>query len=459
MARTTRSKASASAAATSDTKSTTTTSSTKSKYALPTESINPPKLFIFPTSATKDAKIVSLLNPRYSKPTRYLVCPETGIYEFTSIAAPKTTPRSWLIECGDTGKVEEKTSKDGAELGTYVTKGADLYVATLVDPMFLLLPAFADQSTNTKTKDGKQMFVSSDDHLESIRDKSPHLSEILRWGNVRTLLESRMAAICDTVDAGNETMFRFSQDKLLNEVLGKAQKMSEQPLPKSMEEKFVIKALEAPVVGIKRENTTTLSISQQTETQAQSETPASTSTASTPKPESVETQSSTSSTETTTTLVSEASTTATSVIEESITTTTAAELTPSLGASPEIIKLQRLRTAFNFICSCYIAPAQAAQLQTKLKEQNPPAVDFAPLDTYLEDISKLRQELAAARSVGDYSRKRVLDEEELADRAEKKRRKEEDEKRKKAGESRGVKNLKKVNTVGMKKMSDFFKKK
>ncbi|KAI1654807.1 ribonuclease H2, subunit B [Daldinia decipiens] len=457
MARTTRSKTSASAAATSDTKST--ASNTKSKYTLPTESINPPKLFILPTSATKDAKIVSLLNPRYSKPTRYLVCPETGIYEFTRIAAPKSTPRSWFIECGDTGKVEEKTSKDDADLGAYITKGADLYVATLIDPMFLLLPAFADQSVNTK--DGKRMFVSSDDHLDSIRGKSPHLSEILRWGNVRALLESRMAAICDTVDAGNESMFRFSEDKLLTEVLSKAQKMSEQPLPKSMEERFVAKALEAPVVGMKRENTTTLSISQQTETrtQAQAETPASTSTASTPKPESVESQSSTSSTETTTTLVSEASTTATSVVEESITTTTATEPTPSHGASPEIIKLQRFRTAFNFICSCYIAPSQATQLQEKLKEQKPPAVDFTPLDTYLEDISKLRQELAAARSVGDYSRKRVLDDDELADRAEKKRRKEEDEKRKKAGESRGVRDLKKVNTVGMKKMSDFFKKK
>ncbi|KAI8960462.1 ribonuclease H2, subunit B [Daldinia sp. FL1419] len=450
MARTTRSKASVSTA-TSDTKSTA-THSTKSKYTLPTESINPPKLFILPTSATKDAKIVSLLNPRYSKPTKYLVCPETGTYEFTKIAAPKSTPRSWLIECGNTGKVEEKTSEDGAELGTYITKGADLFVATLIDPIFLLLPAFADQSANIK--DGKRMFVSSDDHLDYIREKSPHLSEILRWGNIRALLESRMAAICDTAEAG-ETMFRFSEDKLLAEILGKAQKMSEQPLPKSMEERFVVKVLEAPVVGIKRENTTTLSISEQTETQVQSETPASTSTASTPKPDTVESQSSTSSTETTTALVSEVSTTATSVTEESITTATA----PSVGASPEVIKLQRLRTAFNFICSCYISPSQVTRLQTKLKEQKPASVDFTPLDNYLEEISKLRQELAAARSVGDYSRKRVLDEEELADRAEKKRRKEEEDKKKKAGESKGVRDLKKVNTVGMKKMSDFFKKK
>ncbi|KAI2469650.1 hypothetical protein F4781DRAFT_393617 [Annulohypoxylon bovei var. microspora] len=450
MARTTRSKASASGAAKSDSKSTS-TPNTKSKYTLSAEATNPPKLFILPTKATKDARIVSLLNPRYSKPTRYLVCPETGIYEFTRIAAPKSTPRSWLIECGETEKVEEKTSDDGAELRAYITKGADLYVATPVDPIFLLLPAFADQSSSTK--DGKQMFVTIDDHLDSIQGDSPHLSEILRWGKVRTLLESRMAVICDTTEAGDETMFRFSEDKLLAEVLGKAQKMSEKPMPKSMEDKFVTKTLEAPVVGVKRENTTE-------QTQTQTETPAPASGASTPKLESGDSQSSVS-TETTTTSVSDASTTATSIGASEPST---AEEIPTLQASAEVVKLQRLRTAFAFICSSYIAPAQAVLLQAKLTkaadlEDAKPAVDFAPLDTYLTQISTLRQEAAAARGMGDYSRKRVLDEEELAERGERKRRKEEDDKRKKAGESRGVKNLKKVSTTGMKKMSDFFKKK
>ncbi|KAI1141820.1 hypothetical protein F5Y05DRAFT_274457 [Hypoxylon sp. FL0543] len=452
MARTTRSKASASAAAKSDPKSTT-TSDSKSKYTLPAESLNPPKLFILPTKATKDARIVSLLNPRYGKPTRYLVCPETGIYEFTRIAAPKSMPRSWLIEYGDTGKVEEKTSEDRTELGSYITKGADLFVATPVDPIFLILPAFAEQSASTK--DGKRMFISSDDHLDSIRDASPHLSEILRWGKVRALLESRMAAICDTAEAGDETMFRFSEDKLLAEVLGKARKMSEQSLPKSMEDKFVAKTLEAPVLGVKREDTTVSVL--QTQTQVQSETSTPTSEVLTPKLESADSQS-VSSTETTTSSASEASTAATSVVAaESITTT--AEVIPTLHASPEVIRLQRLRTAFTFICSCYISPAQAKLLQTKLKEAKPPPVDFSPLDTYLEEISKLRQEAAAARSMADYSRKRVLDDEELAERNEKKRKKDEEDKRKKAGESRGVRDLKKVNTAGMKKMSDFFKKK
>ncbi|KAI2633006.1 hypothetical protein GGS26DRAFT_554953 [Hypomontagnella submonticulosa] len=460
MARTTRSKASSSSGTKSDSKSTT-PSNTNSKYTLSAESSNPPKLFILPTKATKDARIVSLLNPRYAKPTRYLVCPETGIYEFTRIAAPKSNPRSWLIECGNTGNIEQKSSEDSAELSAYVTKGADLYVATPVDPIFLLLPAFADQSGTVK--DGKRMFVSSDDHLDSIRDASPHLAEILRWGKVRTLLESRMVAMCDTAEAGDETMFRFSEDKLLAEILGKAQKMCHQPLPKSMEDKFVTKALEAPVVGVRREDTTLSSVTQETQTQApaQPETSMPTSEASTPKVES-ESQSSVSSTETAESLTSEASTAATSVVttEESTTTiTTTTELLPTLHASPEVIKLQRLRTAFNFICSCYIAPAQAAQLSARLTSQTPALVDFTPLDSYIEEITKLRQEAAATRSMGDYSRKRALDDEELADRAEKKRKKDEEEKRKKAGESRGVRDLKKVNTVGMRKMSDFFKKK
>ncbi|KAI1373565.1 hypothetical protein F4677DRAFT_429294 [Hypoxylon crocopeplum] len=450
MARTTRSKASA---ATQDSKPIA-TSNTKTKYTLPDESSNPPKLFILPTKATKDARIVSLLNPRYAKPTRYLVCPETGMYEFTTIAAPKTTPRSWLIECGTTGKIQENTGDDCAELGAYVTKGAELYVATPIDPVFLLLPAFADQSVSTK--DGKRMFVSSDDHLDSIHGTSPHLSKILRWGKVRTLLESRMAAICDMVEAGDETMFRFSEDKLLAEMLGKARKMSEQSLPKSMEDKFVTKVLEAPVVGVKRENTTLSSVSQ-----VEVETAAPASEASTPKIEAADSQSSVSSTDTTATLVSEASTAATSIIEASIieeSTTTTTELLPSLHASDEVVKLQRLRTAFNFMCSCYIAPPQATQLQAKLAS-SPSLVDFAPLDAYLEEISRLKQEATAARSMGDYSRKRVLDEEEAAERSERKRRKEEEDKRKKAGESRGVRDLKKVNTAGMRKMSDFFKKK
>ncbi|RYP60425.1 hypothetical protein DL769_008128 [Monosporascus sp. CRB-8-3] len=452
MARTTRSKASAGGGAT-PTASTTSTASSQSRYVLSSETVNPPKVFILPKKATGEARIVSLLNPRYAKPTRYLVCPETGIYEFTKVAAPKTTPRSWLIECSATGALAGKTDEDGVELGTYITKGADLFIATPIDPLFLILPALAAAS-----KSEKRFFLSSDDHFDSILQDSPHLAEVLRWGNVRRVLESRMAAACETSQGGDELMFRFSEEKLLDELVSKAKRMADQPLPKSVEEKFVTKVLEAPMLGVKRE--ATLSVSQN-----QSEsvlTPESETTPSTA--ESSESQSSASSLASATSDPSEASTAATSVTEESTTTTTttvasATEVVAAtLQASEEITKLQRLRTAFQFICSSYVKPALAAELKTTLEERKSSLADFAPLDDYLARIAKMRQDALEARSMGDYSHKRAVDDEEATERAEKKRKKEED-KRKRAGQSRGVRDLQKVNTRGMKKMSDFFKKK
>ncbi|KAK8044915.1 hypothetical protein PG993_004939 [Apiospora rasikravindrae] len=402
----------------------------------------PPKIFILPRKATNEARVVSLPNPRYNKPTRYLVCPETGIYEFTRITAPKSTPRSWLIDINandGTGAEDkekpdpQKSDGDDREFGAYVTKGAELYLATSIDPVFLLLPALVSEET-ARGEGGKKMFVESDDYFDQLSKASPHFSEILRWGSIRQLLESRMATVCDTVDAGGELMYRFSKEKFLTEMLSKAKRMSENSLPPSMEEKFVANALEAPVLGLKREDTTTTDSS-----------------ASTPKAESTE------STENTTSHTSGASTATTLVVDEEA-TAAASDLKASMQASPEVTKLQRLRVAFSFICSSYTPPPQVSQLKQQLLEQKK-LVDFSPLDDYLAQVAKLRQEAASSRSMGDYSRKHVLDEEELMDRAEKKRKMEDDEKRKKAGESRGVKNLKKVNTSGMKKMSDFFKKK
>jgi hypothetical protein len=152
-------------------------------------------------------------------------------------------------------------------------------------------------------------------------------------------------------------------------------------------------------------------------------------------------------------LVSEASTAATSVSEDAVTNEV---LTSAITASQEVIKLQRLRIAFNFICSSYIAPALSAVLKDLLAKSS--LVDFSPLDEYVTQLTKLRQEAMAARAP-DYSRKRGMDDEEQYERAEKRRKKEEEDKVKKANQSRGVKQLAKVNTAGMRKLSDFFKKK
>lgn len=133
-------------------------------------------------------------------------------------------------------------------------------------------------------------------------------------------------------------------------------------------------------------------------------------------------------------------------------------MTSAMRASSEVTSLQRLRTAFNFICASYVPPTITARLQELLQDSKAAGVDFASLDLYLGELAKARAEATASRSMTDYSRKRVLDDEEEEARAEK-RRKVEEEKKRKANASRGVKNLSKVNTTGMKKMSDFFKKK
>jgi hypothetical protein len=441
MART-RSKGAAGTTSSRDDKSATTAKASPSVYTLPAESDNPPKLFILPKAATPSARIVTLQHPRYHKPTRYLVCPEAGFFEFTNISPPRSTPRSWLVTTG-TANNDDTIIQPPAQ----ITQSPSLYLATPYDPLFLLLPALFNTPTTT---DQKRMFLSLEDHLDATPDPSKHLSEILSTSPAsRRLIEARLAAVCDAVQAGDEDMYRVNEGKVLREVWGKARRMvvdgdcgNEGKLPGSMEERFVRRELEAPVLGVRVArggNGTAGSGSGSGSATPSGE-------------ESAESQSSVSSVETSASSASEvsaASTAATSVAGDE-------DVASAMTASEEVVRLQRLRVAFNFICSSYVAPAIAELLKKRLAKATD-LVDFKPLDEYLERLAKLRQEASAARST-DYSRKRAADEEE-DERAGKRRKKEAEEKAKKANMSRGVKELMKVNTSGMRKMSDFFKKK
>jgi hypothetical protein len=262
-------------------------------------------------------------------------------------------------------------------------------------------------------------------------------------------MEARMEAACDTVDAGDEKMYRLSETKLMAELLSKAKAMVRAGLPASMEAKFVQKALEAPVLVQK----SFASQGKLKETGTGSSTIGSE--VSTPQTESVESQSSVSTVDSNASFVSVASTTATSIAEEEIQND---EVVSSMQASAEIINLQRLQVAFKFICASYIAPAMATTLQEQLLDQKISKLDFIPLNDYLAKVTKARADALASRSLGDYSQKRCRDEEEDEARADKKR-KLELEKAKKASESRAIRDLKKVDTSGMRKLSDFFKKK
>jgi hypothetical protein len=424
---------------------------------LPPSDANPPKLFVLPKATSKDSRIVTLDNPANGTPSRYLFCPEKGFYEFTRIAAPRKMPRSWLITTEKSLEVEAVPSKEEEsiesavselDLGTgYITKSSDLYIATPIDVLFLLLPALAPKSA----KDTKQLFLSLDDHLDTLSSSSRQLKVLLsHFPSLRTRIEKRMPAFCDTVDAGDETMYRISNEKLLKQLLTKAKRMCKNGLPASMEAKFIRPALDVPILNTKREESS-ISVAP----------------SSTPDPDTQENatpfhiDSQASSTTTTETPSLESQSTMDSQTTSTSTSTTltippSEPAAPVLTTPPEVPSLLRLRTSLTYLLRSYIPSTLHTPLTTLLQTSTTPS--FTPLDTYLTALAKLRSEAMALRSISDNPRKRGYeDEEKIAEREEEKRKKEEEEKKKKS-ESRSIKQLKKVDTSGMKKMSSFFAK-
>ncbi len=248
---------------------------TSGKTLLPSET-SPPRLFVLPKHTTPEACIVTLPNPATSAPTRYYLCPEKGFFEFTKVAAPKRTPRSWLLASRRNHKRLTNLEKDGAlqnqqELaepidpeapydtteGTnlsngYIAKDADLFIATPIDPLFFLLPILAPAPTSAKDEE-HLMFLSVDDHLDACAASSAHMKQLLRHQKLKDMLQKRMAHVCDAVNAGAEQMYRLSKEKLLNDLVAKARRLANNGLPASMEQKFVRGALEVPVMNIRRE--------------------------------------------------------------------------------------------------------------------------------------------------------------------------------------------------------------
>ena len=131
-----------------------------------------------------------------------------------------------------------------------------------------------------------------------------------------------------------------------------------------------------------------------------------------------------------------------------------------IDAPEEIVDALRMQTAYTFIIASYVPATLASLLSTKFSSfnSNPLSKHISALTDYLKELNELREKAALSRSLGDFSHKREYNEEGEA-RAEKKRKLEEEEKLKKKNMSQGVKKLMKVDTKGMKKMSDFFKKK
>jgi len=428
---------------------------------------NPPKLFILPKNVSERARIVTLKNPSTSKSSRYFVCPENGLYEFIKVTAPKSTPRSWLFARPSSDKGPNGDSKSSPEIGEtskyfqsseidsstpltagYVSEIPDMFVGTAMDLLFILLPVLSPSATHEKGI--KQLFLTLDDHLDALSSPDPHLMWTFRHEAINTLAQQRLKAVCDVVEAGDETMYRLSTTKLLDELLLKARRMVERGLPASLEERFVKQALQKPILIVKSNEGNVPDSSDETKTEESI----------TQAAEDAEKESQTQSTASSATPADSqpSPSPAASTSAPSTAASSSAAAPPAIDAPPSIPTLLRLRTALDFMLASYVAPHVRAAVQAQLASSK--AVDFGPLDAHLGALAALRQEAVALRALAaNAGRKRALDEDDevLAAREEKRRRKEEEERRRKS-ESRGVRDLRKVDVSGMKKLSAFFTK-
>ena len=432
---------------------------------------NPVELVLLPQSAGPDPRICTLAHPSTSKASRFHWCPRGGLYEFRKVAAPNTACRSWLLgpktsiysdrtaTCTSNGleshpdslpageevnKIIQPNAAAGVEnpnkasstapLG-HTRKEPEISIATSIDVLFIALPSLHAQTS----KGSKGLFLSLDDLFDTAYEGSMHLKYLLEQDALRQRLEARIAAVCDKVDAGGENMYRLNMDKLILELVAKARRMSSNGLPASMEAKFVDKALEMPMTSLKREASSVSTVA--TETAPSTDSPSTSigeSQESIPRSESFGSEGSN---------------------ETNITVPD--QRPPPPPTAPDNIKnLLRLRTALNFIISSYLPASLASAIQTILGSFSSP-IDFKTLNEHLIYLGRLRAEALASRSLSNISRKRnmVDDDEATEAKAEKRRKKEEEEKRQKTTLTKGIRDLKKVDITGMKKMSDFFGKK
>lgn len=387
----------------------------------------PNRTFILPKRRGDAARFLTLPDPSSKSPSRYFFDPEAGLYEFTVVASTQFAPKSILFTANH---AEEATKEQNSK--SYIAKKAEFFIATPIDVLFFMLPIIAPADKNCSTSN---MFQPLDDILDSQDELSSHLRHIFYNASFRPVLERRMQAICDSMEAADEKLYRFNETKLLTELIAKAERMIAQGLPISLEQNFIRKALDPPLMSVKLEDTiaATASVSVENEDSQDIEV--------------VETQST--STTTITTISGQPSGLSTPTTEPP----TVDEITPS----GSVARLLRLRIALSFLKQSYLPSHLSSKIAEVLKSAESP-IDFTPLDDRLKELADLRAEAIASRAIGDYTRKRGFEDDDDVERAEAKRRKEE-EKKLKASESRALRDLKKVNTSGMKKMSDFFKKK
>ncbi|PUU75931.1 ribonuclease H2, subunit B [Tuber borchii] len=384
----------------------------------------PPHIVLLPsTLPSTDLKIITLPHPRTLVPTRYLVHPTQGLHEITKLAAPASIPRSWLL-------TPSEPSSPPKWLGNgQILQDGSMYICTPMDPLFVLLPRLfpADAA------DAINRFLPMEDLFEEITKEE----EEGDWGLVvgSQVTEKRLAAVCESVDVGDERAYKPSREKLMRVLDGKCVRMAKGGLPATMEEEFVQKPLTRPMAEI---------MAEETERKKGAESVKELEVRSIKKQEDNDGERGGSD--------GEAAAEGAGAL---FTPPDSQAARPRLAeASQEVTDLLRIRVASEFISNNYLSISIAEVLSDRLQKSH----DFTPLDSYLSELIKSRQEATAMRS-DDFTLKRSYqDEEGIVDRKRKKKEAEEAEKKKKSV-SRATKELQKADTRGMAKMTTYFTRK
>ncbi|KAL9084136.1 MAG: hypothetical protein Q9159_005388 [Coniocarpon cinnabarinum] len=384
------------------------------------------KTIILPKRCSPDTRIVSLANPSTGKLSRYLYCAQTGFYELTRVPGRGPIFQSSLLvpqsedQSPDQGDCSDSKTSPDIDNG-HIMEDAQLLIATPMDPRLLLMPLFQPGIYNERGR--PHMARLREDLLDDLATSSKHMGILVRYPSVQKLFFDKLEDVCEPVDALGQTAYRPDSLSMLGLLVSKAETTVDHAWPKSLET-YVQKRLEVPaaVALIKDKHSGT--------SQVQSSESA---------------------------LVPDAN--------------GSASVTSKLDDDPEsqslfkpnetVVKQMRLRVALDFILSSYVHPKLKQYFEKIIESPNSQMVDLSEVDAFLERIEQLKAEAQALRSISDnVSRKRSAEDNDEAQEArnEKRRKKDEEEKKRKQ-ESRATKDLKKVDTSGMKKMSSFFSKK
>lgn len=153
---------------------------------------------------------------------------------------------SWLVT-----EPDRADGRDNHATTALIARDGHLIVATPFDPVYFLIPVLIPDSPSQKPT----MFLDQDhyfDQLESGDIDGHSWAAILSQPPLRHRLLFRLEAVCDSVSAGDESMFRLSLPKLRKLLWAKATRIAAAGLPPSIEARFHEAALERPLMSVKR---------------------------------------------------------------------------------------------------------------------------------------------------------------------------------------------------------------